>query len=258
MKNQPFEIRFAFKDALYVLVNSNDSDESFKQALNNVPVNEIEGFKTTAMAEYPGNPEEWIILSHYSPALMYYSDNQRHRCNRIEKNNNYITCIRSVKNIKYKKGRAYKISEYPANNIYLTFISSQSSRKAFDRKEFDRRVINLKFEPHPGLDPSYIDISNSEKYREKIQKVFYENSTALYDAYNKYLKNHPDYKNQAVFEIRLDHNGKVIDVTDHITSSTRDDFTHDIASLIASFDFNITNTDNKNMLLLYPIDFIGK
>ena len=146
----------------------------------------------------------------------------------------------------------YSIEEFPGENIYLVLFSYAQGNNFNDRIELSKKSLHLK------LSPTYVDITNSKVYNAQLQVVFDKNKTQLYNAYNNYMKSHPDYTNKVIFMITLSKNGKVIAVTDHHSSAKTDDFTEKLANLISTFDFTALDENTRDMLFYYPIDFTGK
>ena len=250
LENKPFELKVIYNNEINLLFNANDEIKTYNQTNNNKSFNDVLGFSTTAMAEYADNRNNDIILSRKSPSLLL--NKNTNKCNSTLFSDEQNVCVRVIERISYQHRKYYSIKEYPGKNIYLSFFSYSYDKATKKRSNFNRKAINLKF------DPKFDDMTHSRHYNEMMQLVFNEYKDILYQAYKNHLLIEPDYTNKAVFKIILHSNGDVLEVTDHNISSVRDNYTKKIAELISNFNFNIVNTNNRNMIFYYPIDFLPK
>ena len=121
--------------------------ETFNNAKEGLPLNELSGFKNTGIAEELFNKDSVIYISFDSPNFWYYADDTDHRFNSVLKSENGYICTRDISGIVDLDGTGEKIDmiKIKQNEIFLVIIKSEWNEDYTKMIEKSRKVIKLKF-----------------------------------------------------------------------------------------------------------------
>jgi len=142
-----FYFKFKFVQQDSILINASFLAETFNNAKEGLPLNELTGFKNTGIAEELFNKDSVIYLSYDSPNLWYYSDDSDHRFNNVLKNENGYLCTREISGIVDLDGTGEKIDliKIKQKEIFLVLIKSEWNEDYTRMIEKNRKIIRLKF-----------------------------------------------------------------------------------------------------------------
>ena len=142
-----FSLILQFPKPESILVNASFKPETFNNAREGLPINELIGFKNTGIPEDLFNRESVIYLSKDSPNFWYYADDSDHRFNSVLKTESGYICTREVSGIvdldeSQEKTDLIKIKE---NTIYIVFIKVEWNESYTKIIEKARKLLKLKF-----------------------------------------------------------------------------------------------------------------
>lgn len=142
-----FYLKFRLAQQDSVLINASFQAETFNNAKEGLPLDELSGFKNTGIVEELFNKESVIFLSYDSPNFWYYSNETDHRFNSILKNENGYICSREINAIIDLNGSGEKIdlSKIKQKQIFLVIIKSEWNEDYTRMIEKTRKIIKLKF-----------------------------------------------------------------------------------------------------------------
>jgi hypothetical protein len=142
-----FYLQFKFDQQDSILINASFLAETFNNAKEGLPLNELAGFRNTGIAEEPFNKDSVIYVSHDSPNFWYYTDDSDHRFNSILKNENGYICTREITGIINLDGSGEKVDliKIKQKEIFLVIIKSEWNEDYTRMIERNRKIIKLKF-----------------------------------------------------------------------------------------------------------------
>jgi len=142
-----FSIKFKFTQPDSILINASFHPETFNNAKEGLPLNELAGFKNTGIAEELFNKNSVIFLSFNSPNFWYYADDFDHRFNNVQKSENGYLCTREISGIIDLDGTGDKIDiiRIRQSEIFLVIIKSEWNEDYTKMIEKNRKMIKLKF-----------------------------------------------------------------------------------------------------------------
>jgi len=147
IRRTAFSLRFKFVQQDSILINASFQAETFNNAKEGLPLNELAGFKNTGIAEELFNKDSVIYLSYDSPNFWYYSDDSDHRFNKVLKNENGYLCTREISGIVDLDGSGEKIDliKIKQKEVFLVIIKSEWNEDYTKMIEKNRKIIKLKF-----------------------------------------------------------------------------------------------------------------
>ena len=147
IRRRKFSLIFQFKQPDSVSVNASFHPETFNNAYEGLPLDELSGFKDTGIAEELYNKNSSLYISYTSPNYWYYVDDNDHRFTTIVKNENGIICTREITNFIDLDGSGDKnnIGNVMQKELYLVIVKSEWNRDYTQRIEKSRRMIKFKF-----------------------------------------------------------------------------------------------------------------
>ncbi len=142
-----FYLKFKFVQQDSILINASFQAETFNNAKEGLPLNELTGFKNTGIAEELFNKDSVIYLSFDSPNFWYYTDDSDHRFNNVLQNENGYLCTREISGIVDLDGTGEKIDliKIKEKEIFLVLIKSEWNEDYTRMIEKNRKIIKLKF-----------------------------------------------------------------------------------------------------------------
>ena len=142
-----FSIILKFPQPESILINASFKPETFNNAREGLPINELAGFKQTGIPEDLFNRESVIYLSKDSPNFWYYADDSDHRFNSVLKSENGYLCTREISGIVDIDGSGEKIDliKIKEDIIYLVLIKVEWNESYTKIIEKDRKFLKLKF-----------------------------------------------------------------------------------------------------------------
>lgn len=147
IRRTDFSLKFKFVQQDSLLINASFKAETFNNAKEGLPLNDLAGFRNTGIAEELFNKDSVIYISHNSPNFWYYSDDLDHRFNSIIKNENGYLCSRDISGIIDLDGSGEKIDliKVKQKEIFLVIIKSEWNEDYTRMIEKNRKIIKLKF-----------------------------------------------------------------------------------------------------------------
>ncbi len=147
IRRTDFSLKFRFFQQDSILINASFQAETFNNAKEGLPLNELAGFKNTGIAEELFNKDSVIYISNDSPNFWYYSNETDHRFNKILKNETGYICTREINGVIDLDGSAEKIDliKIKKKEIFLVIIKSEWNEDYTMMIEKNRKIIKLKF-----------------------------------------------------------------------------------------------------------------
>lgn len=147
IRRTAFSITFRFSQPDSVLINASYHAETFNNAKEGLPLNELAGFRNTGIAEELFNKDSVIYLSLDTPNFWYYVDDSDHRFNNVLKSEKGFSCAREISGIVDLNGTGEKtdIIKIKKNEIFLVIIKSDWNEDYTRMIEKSRKIIKLKF-----------------------------------------------------------------------------------------------------------------
>jgi len=148
IRRSKFSIKFKFaqpEDS--ILINASFRNETFNNAKEGLPLDELSGFKNTGIAEELFNKNSVLYLSFDSPNFWYYADDTDHRFNNVLKNESGYVFTRDISGIVDLDGTGEKIdiSKVKQNAIFLVIIKIEVNEDYTRMIEKSRKLLKLKF-----------------------------------------------------------------------------------------------------------------
>jgi hypothetical protein len=142
-----FSLRFRFARQDSILINASFQAETFNNAKDGLPLQELAGFRSTGIAEELFNKDSVIYVSNDSPNFWYYTDDSDHRFNNVLKNENGYLCTREINGVIDLDGSSEKIDliKIRQKEIFLVIIKSEWNEDYTKMIEKNRKIIKLKF-----------------------------------------------------------------------------------------------------------------
>jgi hypothetical protein len=142
-----FSLIFKFKQPDSVLVNASFHPETFNNAYEGLPLDELAGFKDTSITEELYNKNSALYISYKSTNYWYYVDDKDHRFTNVVKNEDEFVCTREIASfIDFDgSGDRTNIGNVMQKEFYLVIIKSEWNRDYTKRIEKSRRMIKFKF-----------------------------------------------------------------------------------------------------------------
>ena len=142
-----FSLIFKFKQPDSVFVNASFHPETFNNAKEGLPLDELAGFKDTSITEELYNKNSALYISYKSPNYWYYVDDNDHRFTSIVKNKDELICTREITGFIDFDGSGEKnnIGSVMQREFYLVVVKSEWNRDYTKRIEKNRRIIKFKF-----------------------------------------------------------------------------------------------------------------
>jgi len=147
IRRRKFSLIFKFKQPDSVSVNASFHPETFNNAYEGLPLDELSGFKETGITEELYNKNSALYISYKSPNYWYYVDDKDHRFSSIVKSENEFVCIREITGfIDFdRSGDKTNIGDVMQKELYLVIVKSEWNRDYTKRIERSRRMIKFKF-----------------------------------------------------------------------------------------------------------------
>ena len=147
IRRRKFTLIFKFKQPDSVLVNASFHPETFNNAYEGLPIDELSGFKDTGITEELYNKNSTLYISYKSPNYWYYVEDKDHRFTSISKTGNEFICTREITNfIDFDStGDINNIGNVMQKELYLVIVKSEWNKDYTKRIERSRRMIKLKF-----------------------------------------------------------------------------------------------------------------
>ena len=147
IRRRNFSLIFKFKQPDSVLVNASFHPETFNNAYEGLPLDELVGFKDTGITEELYNKNSVLYISYKSPNYWYYVDDKDHRFTNIVKDENGLICTREITGFIDFDGSGDKtnIGNIMQKEFYLVIVKSEWNRDFTQRIERSRRMIKFKF-----------------------------------------------------------------------------------------------------------------
>ncbi|MCL1865723.1 MAG: hypothetical protein FWF73_07935 [Spirochaetes bacterium] len=147
IRRRNFSLVFRFKQPDSVLVNASFHPETFNNANEGLPLDELAGFKDTGITEELYNKNSALYISYKSPNYWYYVDDKDHRFTSVVKNENGFICTREITSFIDFDGSGDKnnIGNVMQKEFYLVIVKSEWNRDYTKRIEKSRRMIKFKF-----------------------------------------------------------------------------------------------------------------
>lgn len=142
-----FSLKFRFSQPDSFLINASFQAETFNNARESLPLDELSGFKNTGIAEELFNKNSVIYLSFDSPNFWYYADDSDHRFSSVLKNESSYLCTREITGIIDLDGSGEKteFSRIRQKEIFIVIIRSEWNEDYTKMIEKTRKLIRLKF-----------------------------------------------------------------------------------------------------------------
>jgi len=147
IRRTKFSIKFRLSQPDNILINASFLDETFNNAGEGLPLNELSGFKNTGIAEELFNKDSVMYVSFNSPNFWYYADDSDHRFNNVLKSDSGYLCTREITGIidLDADGERTDINKIKKNEIYLVIIKSEWNEDYTRMIEKSRKLLKLKF-----------------------------------------------------------------------------------------------------------------
>ena len=147
IRRRKFSLIFKFKQPDSVFVNASFHPETFNNAYEALPLDELSGFKDTGITEELYNKNSALYISYKSPNYWYYVDDNDHRFTSIVKSEKEFICKRDITNFIDFDGSGDKnnIGNIMQKELYLVIVKSEWNRDYTKRIERSRRMIKFKF-----------------------------------------------------------------------------------------------------------------
>jgi len=147
IRRTKFSIKLRFPQPDSILINASFNSETFNNAKEGLPLDELSGFKNTGIAEELFNKDSVIYLSINSPNFWYYADDSDHRFNSILKSESGYLCTRDISGIVNLDGTGEKtdINRIKQKEIFLVIIKSDWNEDYTKMIEKNRKILKLKF-----------------------------------------------------------------------------------------------------------------
>ncbi len=142
-----FSLKFRFAQQDSILINASFQAETFNNAKEGLPLQDLAGFRSTGIAEELFNKDSVIYVSNDSPNFWYYTDDSDNRFNNVLKNENGYLCTREINGVIDLEGSAEKIDliKIKQKEIFLVIIKSEWNEDYTKMIEKNRKIIKLKF-----------------------------------------------------------------------------------------------------------------
>lgn len=138
-----FDIVIKLSKPMGILVNASFDNKTYSEAVKGTPLDKLEGFKNTGMAEGLLNADKEILVADKSPNYWFYDTDEDNRFNGIEKTNDGIICKRTIENLFLKdKQKTIKIGKVK-KPLYLVLVSSKPGENFTDRIEVQRHYLAI-------------------------------------------------------------------------------------------------------------------
>jgi len=147
IRRRQFSLVFKFKQPDSVLVNASFHPETFNNACEGLPLDELAGFKDTGITEELYNKNSALYISYKSPNYWYYVDDKDHRFTGVVKKENEFICTREITScIDFDgSGDRTDIGNVMHKEFYLVIVKSEWNRDYTKKIEKSRRMIKFKF-----------------------------------------------------------------------------------------------------------------
>ncbi len=147
IRRSPFSIRIKFSRPDSIVVNASFHPETFNNAKEGLPANELAGFKNTIIEEQLFNKDKVLFISYDSPGIWYYSDDSDHRFSSVLKSENGYLCTRDISGIIDLDGTGdiIDISKIKESEIYIVMLKSEWNKDYTKMIEKNRKILKLKF-----------------------------------------------------------------------------------------------------------------
>lgn len=143
VKRSSFEIVFDMPDSEGVFVNTSFNPKTYQQVLSNIAVKNIQGFKSTAMAEMWRNPNGELLVSDNKPSFWFIDSAKKHRFSSYHKVNERFLCERHVDvlyDVDNHKGITLSSVIQP---LYLSFIKYIPNSEGTRGREMMRHELKI-------------------------------------------------------------------------------------------------------------------
>ncbi|PKL17465.1 MAG: hypothetical protein CVV49_10905 [Spirochaetae bacterium HGW-Spirochaetae-5] len=142
-----FSLKFRFTQQDSILINASFQAETFNNAKEGLPLQDLAGFRSTGIAEELFNKDSVIYVSNDSPNFWYYTDDSDNRFNNVLKNENGYLCTREINGVIDLDGSAEKVDliKIKQKEIFLVIIKSEWNEDYTKMIEKNRKIIKLKF-----------------------------------------------------------------------------------------------------------------
>lgn len=147
IRRTKFSIVFKFSQPDSVLLNASFLPETFNNAREGLPLNELSGFKNTGVSDDLFNKDNLLYVSSDSPNFWYYTDDTDHRFSSVLKSESGFVCTREISSIIDMDGTGEKtdITQIRQKEIYLVIIKSDWNADYTRMIERSRKILKLKF-----------------------------------------------------------------------------------------------------------------
>jgi hypothetical protein len=145
VKREPFEIVVDMPDKEGVFVNISFSKNTYKNALKNIPFDNLQGFSEPAIYEVWKNPNKELLVSNTRPCFWFIESSLNHRFSNYEWVNKRYICTRKVDaiyDINKHKAIEFKDLDTP---IYLTFIKFKKIGDNYRAEELMRHEFKVEW-----------------------------------------------------------------------------------------------------------------
>lgn len=147
IRRSPFSVRIKLSHPDSIVVNASFHPETYNNAREGLPVNELAGFKNTIIEEQLFNKDKVLYISYDSPGIWYYSDDSDHRFSSVLKSENSYLCTREISGIIDLDGSGdiIEISRVKEKEIFIVFLKSEWNKDYTRMIEKSRKILKLKF-----------------------------------------------------------------------------------------------------------------
>ena len=146
VKKAPFQVVVDMfeKDGVFVYASFNG--ETYEKGIQNTSVQNLYGFKNTAIYEVWKNPNEELCIDGNSPNFWFIDSPTKHRFTSYENINGRYLCVRNINHF-YNMKTGQEIDVKNVNGpLYFTFIKFKQEGANYRSKELMRHGFKIELE----------------------------------------------------------------------------------------------------------------
>jgi len=166
LEKKPFTLILQFAGNSNIFLNASCTPESFKATALNTPVESIEGFRESEIAEELFNRDETLILSRRAPLYWHYANENEHRFSEVIKRPGYVICRRRISWIRNMDADRERIplSRQKEDDLYLVLVKMEWNTDYSHRIEKKREYLRIIFRPDGSLKKTNTAISPDKTF----------------------------------------------------------------------------------------------
>ncbi len=146
LKKEPFTLVFELDTPIAILVNASFNNASYQAAKQGLPLESVQGFTETGMAEGTFNSEKDIMVNDMAPSYWYYDGPKDHRFDSVAVKDGHYTYYRTIANtyeVKNHKAKPIRKVGDPLNLVFAVF--DWSGEPGGLKTEYHRAFVQIQW-----------------------------------------------------------------------------------------------------------------